>query len=220
MENIIGNSEIYSIKNVKPFENSPIKGKRICFLGSSVTFGSASEGESFADFIAARNGLYFEKYAVNGTTLVDNGESSYIARMKKIPVSKFDLFVCQLSTNDAAKGLEIGDFSDVGENTTTVCGAIKYIISYVSENFGCPVAFYTNAYYENQNYSEMVEKLSSYCKANPETGLIDLYTDAEFNSISPESRALYMKDRVHPTKAGYLEWWTPRMEKDVFEILK
>ena len=48
--------------------------------------------------------------------------------------------------------------------------------------------------------------------------VIDLWT--ELPEITEEQRALYMADTIHPTRAGYLEWWTPVMEKDILEIIK
>ena len=51
-----GNAAQYSVSQTEALENSPIKGKRILFLGSSVTYGSASKGESFADFLAKLTG--------------------------------------------------------------------------------------------------------------------------------------------------------------------
>ena len=50
-------------------------------------------------------------------------------------------------------------------------------------------------------------------------GIIDLYTDKEFNRISDEQRALYMADPIHPTKAGYLELWTPKMEEYLYKFV-
>ena len=41
---------------------------RIIFLGSSVTYGSASGGVSFADMICEKNGYDLVKEAVSGTT--------------------------------------------------------------------------------------------------------------------------------------------------------
>ena len=37
---------------------------------------------SFVDYISYRNGCEYVKEAVSGTTLVDNGKTSYIQRMK------------------------------------------------------------------------------------------------------------------------------------------
>lgn len=81
-----GNAEKYSLENVEPLENSPLEGKRICYLGSSVTLGLYSMDVSFVDYISYRNGCEYVKEAVSGTTLVDNGKTSYIQRMKIISV--------------------------------------------------------------------------------------------------------------------------------------
>ena len=48
--------------------------------------------------------------------------------------------------------------------------------------------------------------------------VIDMYNDELFNNITTEERSLYMADGVHPTKAGYLLWWTPRIERDLYEL--
>ena len=77
-----GNAEKYRLENIEPLENSPLEGKRICYLGSSVTLGLYSMDVSFADYISYRNGCEYVKEAVSGTTLVDNGKTSYIQRMK------------------------------------------------------------------------------------------------------------------------------------------
>ena len=50
--------------------------------------------------------------------------------------------------------------------------------------------------------------------------VIDLWNDEAFNQISDEERNLYMADKIHPTQAGYLKWWTPRMEEDLYKIFE
>ncbi len=204
---------------LKTGENSPLKGRRILYLGSSVTYGSASQGVSFAEYIAARNGTEYVKEAVSGTTLAD-GKASYIERLRKLDKeSKFDLFICQLSTNDATQRKPLGSPSLTDKpDTATVCGAIEYIITYVREAWGCPVIFYTNSYYDNENYSDMVDALHKISELYG-IGVIDLYRDEEFNNISQEQRDIYMADAIHPTKAGYLEWWTPKMEEHIINSL-
>ena len=62
-----GNAEKYSLENIEPLENSPLGGKRICYLGSSVTLGLYSMDVSFADYISYRNGCEYVKEAVSGT---------------------------------------------------------------------------------------------------------------------------------------------------------
>lgn len=215
-----GNADTYAAAWVQPLEDSPLCGWNICYLGSSVTYGASSLQESFVEFIAKRNGTTYLKEAVSGTTLVTTGAggNSYISRMKKIDKNAaFDLFVCQLSTNDASQNKPLG--TPDSTDPTTVCGAINYIISYVSATWGCPVVFYTNAYYESEVYAAMVDAARQITAARG-AGLIDLYTDEAFNQITEEQRALYMADAIHPTKAGYLEWWTPKMEAYLYTYVR
>ena len=132
------------------------------------------------------------------------------------------MFVCQLSTNDATQNKPIGEVagSDAQNyDTSTVCGAIEYIIGYVEDTWSCPVVFYTNAYYESQSYAAMVGALKQ-IQEEYGIGVIDLYSDEEFNDITDGQRSLYMADDIHPTKAGYLKWWTPKMEKYLYEFVK
>ena len=46
-----------------------LKGKRVLFLGSSVTYGAASGGVSFAELMAERCEMQCLKEAVSGTVL-------------------------------------------------------------------------------------------------------------------------------------------------------
>jgi lysophospholipase L1-like esterase len=50
-------------------------------------------------------------------------------------------------------------------------------------------------------------------------GIIDLYGDKAFNEITAEQRKLYTADAIHPTKAGYTDWWTPKMEEYLYNYL-
>lgn len=215
-------ADVYSVENVEELENSPLEGMNICYLGSSVTYGASSLQTSFVEYIAKRNNTTYVKEAVSGTTLVDEGIGSYISRMQSLDKdAHFDMFVCQLSTNDATQNKTLGEVSADGTtefDTSTVCGAIEYIITYVTQTWNCPVVFYTNSYYESQSYSAMVEALEE-IQQKYDIGVIDLYTDEEFNDISDEQRALYMADDIHPTKAGYLEWWTPKMEEYLYDFI-
>ena len=213
-----GNSNKYSLDSVEPKEFSPLSGMNILYLGSSVTNGSASLGTSFADYISKRNNTTFVKEAVNGTTLVE-GKGSYIERLEGVKGEGFDLLICQLSTNDATRGLPLGEPSLTDNpDKSTICGAIEHIILYARERWDCPVVFYTGSYYESENYEAMVYALLEIAELY-DIGVIDLYTDEEFNDITDEKRALYMADPIHPTRAGYLEWWTPRMEEYLYQYL-
>ena len=73
-----GNAKEYHLENIEPLADSPLKGKHLLFLGSSVTYGSASMGVSMCDYLNILDGCEITKEAVSGTTLTDNSSSSYL----------------------------------------------------------------------------------------------------------------------------------------------
>ena len=177
-----------------------LQNKTVLFLGSSVTYGSAAGGISFVDILGEMCGVNCIKEAVSGTTLVDINEKSYISRLKSMDIDqKPDLFVCQLSTNDAQKKLDIHEIEK----------AICFILDYVKKTFGCPAVFYTGTYFESAEYSKMIDLLYE-LNERYSFYILDLYHDKDMLSVSEEDYAKYMKDKVHPTLLGYVEWWTPK----------
>lgn len=214
----LGNLSRYNPDKMPKNANRSLEGKRIVFLGSSVTKGFAAYGKSFVDMIAARDGAVCIKEAVSGTTLVDNGPKSYISRLKKLaPDTACDVFVCQLSTNDAIRKLPLGGISkDKNYDTKTVCGAIEYIISYVKERWSCPIVFYTNPEFASVAYAEMVNALNEIAKKSG-ASVIDLWNDKEINTETHKKHS-YMNDEIHPTKKGY-RLWTPLFEDVLTSVL-
>ena len=228
-----GNDNAYDISNLQMHETSPLKGKTILFLGSSVTYGAAAEGQSFVELFETLDGVNVIKEAKSGTTLADKTSflaliafgdgDSYVKRLKAIdPGQKIDCVVCQLSTNDATMKVTLGEVRDSKDradfDTKTVTGAMEWIISYAQETWGCPVVFYTGSYYDSAAYAAMVDRLYD-LQEKWGIGIIDLYTDQGFNAIDAETYDFYMYDEIHPTKAGYVEWWFPKMEADLIGIL-
>lgn len=205
-----GNDEQYDVSHTVLDEESKLMGKTIIFLGSSVTFGAASLEQSFVEYLAAKEGIIPVKEAVSGTTLVTSEENNYIERMEKLPKEiKADAFICQLSTNDATRNKPLGIISEDGNfDTETIIGAIEYIISYAKETWHCPVYFYTGTKYDSALYAEMVKALYDIQK-KWNIGIIDLWNNEEMCNVSKEDYALYMADPIHPSKAGYRDWWTP-----------
>lgn len=217
-----GNYGEYNLKNTEALQSSPLKGKTIIFLGSSVTYGYGSMGVSFADFLEESDGITAIKEAVSGTTLVDVKSNSYVSRMKTIDKNiKADAFVCQLSTNDATKEKPLGNISESSAltdfDTQTVAGAIEYIIAYAKETWDCPVVFYTQAKYDSEYYGKMVELLLKIQKKWDIT-VIDFWNDEEINSITEEEKNLYLVDNIHPTKAGYKVWWLPEFQSCLYKL--
>ena len=197
-------------------EGDPLSGKTILWIGSSVTYGAQAAGHySMVDAIEDLHpALVCEKYAISATTLVNDSESSYVARLKLIPKDRQpDLIVVQLSTNDATTGKPFGEISDSFDQAdfddTTIAGAIETIIAYARDTFDCPVAFYTGTYCEKENYAEMVALLHD-IEAKWNIGVIDMFNDEAMTAVfGTEQYDVYMYDQVHPFKVGYVEWWTP-----------
>ena len=196
--------------------------KRIIFLGSSVTYGSAAQGVSFADIICEKNGYEMIKEAVSGTTLVNEDDSSYVSRLRRIDTDKADLFICQLSTNDASYNNPLGNVSDSFEidsfDVNTIAGAIEYILAYVKEKWNCPMAFYTGTRYSSKAYETMVRLLKNIALKWDIT-VIDLWNEPSFNEVSNKDYERYMSDPIHPTLTGYKEWWSPFIEKNIKSLL-
>ena len=201
------------MNNVQHSPSSVMQRCPVLFLGSSVTYGSAAGGWSFADALAEQYGLPIVKEAVSGTTLVNDSDQSYIARMLRLLADlKPAALVCQLSTNDAAQGKPLGEISpgtapaDFDQHTIT--GAMEFIIAHARETWGCPVFFYTGTRFDSPAYAQMVIRLQELA-AKWSISLIDLWNDPAMNAVAPQDYARYMHDPVHPTREGYLTWWTP-----------
>lgn len=152
-----------------------LKGKTVLFLGSSVTYGS-------------------------GTTLADIDHTSYVSRLKTVEKTlDIDLFICQLSTNDASRNIEL----------SKVDSAIRFILEYVKNTFGCPIVFYTGTFFQSEAYAKMIRLLYDLQKIY-DFYILDLYHDPDMLSVSEEDYARYMCDPVHPTFLSYQQWWTPK----------
>ena len=203
----------------------PLSGINIAWLGSSVTYGMASGGYSMTNAIEDNHpSTRSYNYSICGTTLVNKSESSYVERLKQIdPQQHFDLFIVQLSTNDASEGMPFGEISadkDINSlDDTTIAGAIEYIIAYVTETWDCPVVFYTGTYYESEEYSQMVELLKQ-IQDKWDIGLINQWDNPGMKALyGTDQYKEYMADDIHPTYKGYVEWWTPVFEEYLSEYL-
>lgn len=180
------------------------------FLGSSVTYGATNNASSFVNEIASLLNCYTQKEAISGTTLANNGSSSYVARMmsnfdKK---QKVESFIVQLSTNDVSQNKPLGVISNSKNiesfDNTTVLGAIEFIIAYVKLTWNCDVIFYTNPNYNNSAYANLINKLYE-IKNKWDIGIIDFYNYVDMDIVDSTTLSSYMSDAIHPNKYGY-EW--------------
>lgn len=212
-----GNATVYDFSSIKPIANTPWQGKLLGILGSSVAYGACSLADGPGEYIARRLDMRLVKEAVSGTTLADINDGSYVHRLDtRLPASlPIDLFICQLSTNDASHGVPLGDADET--DTHTVAGALNHIVGTVRERWDCPLVFFTGAHFDSPRYQAMVDLLFDMQRIHG-FGIIDLWHDAAWNAIPDDRRALYMHDPVHPTKAGYRDWWGPEMVRQLLDL--
>ena len=179
-----------------------------------MTYGA--DNYSMCEYLTNTGLFDVVKWAVSGTTLADIGEQSYVSRFaaRRGEVAACDHVICQLSTNDAGKGMPLGeispsfDFADFDQ--TTVTGAMERIIATAKVMWEAPISFYTGTRFDHPDYAAMVERLFTLQKKWG-SDILDFGNDPEMNAVSPEDRARYMSDPVHPTQEGYDEWWGPKI---------
>jgi lysophospholipase L1-like esterase len=220
------NDSFWSVAASPLIPDSPLKGKRILFLGSSVTLGLRSLNEAVGDYLAKQDGIILFKEAVSGTTLRQENpqDLSYLSRLLRSEIfrsgEKLDAVIVQLSTNDAWDVKKMG-LPLENENPQTSFGAIEAIITQIQKRWGCPLYFYTSAYYENMNgngYQKMVEGLKLIAQKRG-IGVIDLFSDASFNALANAHYTYWMSDSIHPFRAGYRAWWTPYIREYLYQNL-
>lgn len=219
MASLPGNSRKYSVNQVET-NKGKLYNKKILFLGSSVTFGFGSLGESFVDYLWKKDGVIAIKDAENGTTLVNQDTyysgDSYVSRFKEELVSnmKPDAFVLQLSTNDAQKKKELGKFAAGPDfNLQTIIGSLQFIIETAQREWNCPIVLFTNPYFNSGLYAKMVA-VAKQITEKYNISLINLYQKADFKNLS----SLYQADYIHPTRAGYYEKWLPVFEAELNKL--
>lgn len=218
---LAGNSRKYNLDDIATNTASPLYGKKILFLGSSVTLGYGALAESFVDDLWKKDGVIATKDAENGTTLVDidrfNAGDSYVARFKEdLLREKPDAFVLQLSTNDATTNQKLGQISSTDNfDCKTIIGALEYLISTAQKKWNCPILLYSNPDFDNVLYYKMVQRAQELVDKY-HVSMLDFYHQPTFKA---KDNDLYMADPIHPTRAGYLKKWTPAFEQKLNKMM-
>ena len=184
-----------------------LKGKKIYCLGSSVTYGYATQGVSFVEMLGKETEATYVKDAVNGTTLAACYPDSYLIRGKNGLKDGYDVCFCQLSTNDAVRHVPLGDVFSHDEATTA--GAITSLILFCKRLRIQPM-FFSSPKLGESDYSKTVELMHELA-AYHQVPFLDLYSDKHIKAIIKMGD--YMADDVHPTLLGYEKLFVPEMVK-------
>lgn len=209
-------AETSSIYGYQSLACHPLKGATIYHLGSSISYGHANSGVSFAEQIRDLTGSRMVKETVSGTTLTNQKENSYAARWSKFTFDDSpDFLILQLSTNDFAQsGVTLGEAS-AGDKTgnftpNTTASAIEYIIAQTREKSpDTKVIIYTCAVTQSwsNNHPQYAAFINNQLKAIEQkwdVTVVDLYNaDMLFDGV--------LADEIHPNAAGYAAMFTPNL---------
>lgn len=158
-----------------------LHGKTMAILGDSMAKGhTLNEEQTWAYKIANRNGMVYQKLAINGTFITtghgDADANCLLEQAKKINNNP-DIIVIHMGTNDRHSNVELGAWTSVNTDTTNLFGALRVAFTYLAENFPlAQVMFITPYYYQEQtDYIGSIEKACMFvgwhCKNNKQGGI-------------------------------------------------
>jgi len=202
-----------------------LKGKKILFLGDSITEGHGVEGISnrFSDLIAAWEGAECYNYGIGGTRIAYQNTPSanprwdlnFIDRVDQMEEIA-DIVVVFGGTNDFGHGdAAIGQFED--RTPHTFYGAVHTLITKLITKYPtAQIVFLTPLHREfEQNYIvkggvERYSTLKEYVEILRELleyyslPTLDLYRCGRMQPLVPIVKEMYMPDGLHPNDAGHV----------------
>lgn len=180
-----------------------LHGKTMAILGDSMAKGhTLNEEQTWAYKIANRNGMVYQKLAINGmfiTTGHGNADANCLLEQAKKINNNPDIIVIHMGTNDRHSNVELGTWTSVNTDTTNLFGALRVAFTYLAENFPlAQVMFITPYYYQEQtDYIGSIEKACMFvgwhCKNNKQGGIWACNANVK--------KALFL-DEVHLNEVG------------------
>ena len=197
-----------------------IKGKKINFLGDSITegVGASSKAKCYVSLIekneelaVARNyGISGTRFAIQqGITNVVWDTNAFTQRFDKMD-DDADAVVVFGGTNDFGHGnAPIGSFED--RDPETFYGACHTLFAGLSKKYlGKPIVILTPLHRETElqsapsglilkDYVNIIREVAEYYSLY----VLDLFATSGIQPAIPEIKAAYMPDGLHPNDAGY-----------------
>ncbi len=198
-----------------------LKGKKINFLGDSITegVGCTDESKTYHQLMKERFGLAAARnYGIGGTRLAKQVKPSENARhdldfpMRAVEMDRdADAVVVFGGTNDFGHGdAPIGTPSD--RTPETFCGALHYLYTYLMTEFPSARIFVCTPLHrlsENtpdmkgkvlSDYADMIKEVARYYSLP----VIDLYDIYGVQPSIDVQRETYMPDGLHPNDNGHI----------------
>ncbi len=196
-----------------------LKGKRINFLGDSITqgVGASDEAHGFVSVLGTRYGAIVKNYGISGTRLARQKKKSACARHDLDFCGRFaamedeaDLVCVFGGTNDYCHGdAPFGTFEE--RTPDTFFGACHVVFGGLAEKYaGKPVIVMTPLHrLEERPVKEGRMALIDYVRAIRRVAeyyalpVCDLYATGGIQPAIPIIRETFMPDGLHPSDAGH-----------------
>lgn len=209
-------------------EDSVLRGKRILFIGDSITGGSydvmhPSTGKAYAGRIAVSTGAEVVNCSVGGATITPQTDKSWLHdQLTSQKGEDFDVIVIHAGGNDAKRGVGIGTpLSTPSDRINTFAAHFQYLIATAKEQHPNAKLFYIAAF-QRPSYkfdiSEYYAMAKQICEQY-DVHYIDLYNHEELNAKLMADKTFYFPDLVHPTTQGY-DIITPYVQGEIEQVMK
>ena len=198
-----------------------LKGKRVAFLGDSITFGKGASApeKMFANMLAARNGMtVVGNHSICGTRIARQTvtyknpvwDQDFCARVEEMDPT-LDLIVIFGGTNDFGHGdAPFGDFAD--RTAETFCGAIHELYTSLLEKYPTATIMIITPLHRStedvpnmhgkvlKDYVDMIRRTAEYYSLP----VLDLYATYGVQPAVPVMQETFMPDGLHPNDAGQI----------------
>ena len=197
-----------------------LKGKKIIFIGDSITYGvgPSSFDKTYHALIAKREGIIAKNYGLSASkiakyveTVYDLGDNMPFCLRASEMDTDADAVVVFGGTNDYGMGIPLHD-AGYTLDKYTFHGALHILIRTLLERYpGKPIVFMTPVHRFNEKnvhgfygkpLSEYVQMIRDVCEAYS-IPVCDLYKNAGIYADDPVQRNLYIPDGLHPNDAGH-----------------
>lgn len=207
-----------------------LKGKTVYAFGDSIVYGHTDSGNAFMNLIAKNESMTLSKYAVNGATVIVDGDNDIITQLSKAPAAEPDFIVFDGYTNDAYEpvldnlGTAQGKDATTFDNTT-FRGAFEQLIYTMKQKWpNAKIVFVTihkSAARDWDIQCALREESMAICK---EWGVevCDIFNDATLDTRDSAQMSKYIigGKGSHPNIAGCTEFYVPLVTQQLKELCK
>jgi hypothetical protein len=188
---------------------SPLKGKRILFLGSSIFSGEESRGISLPDYLDKTTGSSSKTLLLQGGDLFAERNDSYLRAIQHCSSHEtYDALIVAFTGWDYLASLP---FLPGKGKRKSLKEVLEILVEKAAELYACPVYFLSWPFPENEAYLQQVLFLRAWAK-DASVSLIDGFL-GESQALTKEKRSLYFAPYFHATLAGYRDFYLPKIEQ-------